>query len=637
MFTAILKKEYLKIKYIYLALLVLFTFALLYLYMDLIKRFSEIEPHSMVWYEVIHIGNLYYEDLKFFPALAAVVLSLAQFLPEIHKKKFRIPLHLPINQNRMVLLYLLVGFLLLLALNLGFLLALYLISLNFFPSLVALNAIITSLPWVLASFVLYIGTSAVMIEPYWKRKSLLILVFLMLSFIFYLNNNYSAYEDVFLILLFVAALSLLIPLLSLYRFKNGNYSLLKEKTIIPKLAYLSLLFCFILSLGFYFPKIYTSFTKDNSLASYVFFSPSQDKFIYKQHYGGHNFIFGDSLGNTFNRKEFEEALPFTYWRNLDIQKRLPLIIKGIKYSKKQIKQGRQSFRLTFKNLYENSKQIPLYPLFNPSSKKGMIAFPDIMFSLQKSFEVYNSEHENKNSDLESAYTKILLEKGFVFPAKIIAGKTTNIKPLDEGYFLLDSEDKLFHMKKYDDKLYVKNIHYNSDIKIKYIKISESRKKEFYGTLLSQKNEVYLITYDDYKLVKLPLKHYKPESMILEIYANSLNKTIRYRDEKNVYALALDKNYNYLGEFKVSIPQVNPIYKTIYEYIFPFIIEENRYKTFEEYSFKIASVKAFKVSFVLALLYFVFLYFRKKDLKSNILRFFLILFAGIFALIFLILE
>lgn len=632
MFKAILQKEFLKIKYIYLCLVVVFLCTLAYLYFNTIQNFSNIEPHSMLWYEAAHIGQLYYEDLRFLPFLAAIIIALAQFLPEIHKNKFRIPLHLPINQNKMVFLYLGVGFLLLLILNTILLLGLYFISSSSYAPLITLSAVKTAIPWVIVSFIVYCGSVAIMIEPYFKRKAFIASIFFTICSMLFFNMNYEAYSEVYIFIIFLFLGSLFIPLLSLYRFKNGDYSLEKEKSILPKITFVILSTFAFISLSFFIPHYFKEFSKDNSLATYVFYSAKQKKFIYKQHFGNHNFLYKDSLNNTFSKDEYEASLPFLFWRNLDIQKKLPIVIDDIEYDKKTIKKARQSFRLNYKNLAINKKQIELYPLFNPSSKKGVISFPDVMFTLKNSFKIYDSENNSVNEELSKKYTKILEEKGFSYPAQIIAGKTTNIKPLDEGYFVLDKKEKLFHIKMYDDVLYTNTIAYDKSIKIKDIKISESRKKEFYGVLLDQNNSLYIISYDKYKLIKLPLKHYHAPTMQVEIYADALNKLIRYQDEKNVFVSVFDTKFNYIDSFKADIPQVNPYFKEVFDYAFTFYIKTNPYKTYEEYSLQVSSYKAFIISFIFAL--FAFIFFKKQSMKLRIIKTFIILISGIYGLIFL---
>lgn len=632
MFKAILEKEFSKIKYIYLVLICIFLSSLFYLYFNLRQNFSNIEPHSMLWYEAVHIGNLYYEDLKFLPYIAAIIIALSQFLPEIHKNKFRLVLHLPINQNKMLFLYLGVGFLLLLILNIILVLGLYFISLSLYPKLIALSAIKTSLPWIIASFIIYNGCVSIMIEPYFKRKAFLTFIFFSISSILFLSMEYEAYNNSYLFLFFLLISSFFIPLLSLYRFKNGTYSLWEEKRLLPKITFIILAIFTYISLSFYLPYYFKEFSKDSTLATYIFYSAKEKKFVYKQHLGNHNFKYKDSLDNILSKKEYEKALPFVFWKNLDIQGRLPIIINSNAYSKAQIKKSRQSFKFTYKNLSENKNQILLYPLFNANSKKGVISFPSLMFTLDKGFRVYESEDNSINKKLSLEYTKILEDKKFSFPAKIIAGKTTNLKPLDEGYFILDKKNNLFHIKKYDDKLYVKNIFYNKKIKIKDIKISESKKREFYGVILDEKNRLYMLSYKNYELIPIKLKYYNALTMELEIYADVLNKIIRYKDKNIVYASVYDTDFKLIDIFKAEIPQINSIYETIFSYIFPFYIKRNEYKIYEDYIFKIGSYKAFLLNFLFCLIYIIFC--KSRFTKRTLFKTFLILFGGIYTIIFI---
>jgi len=471
-----------------------------------------------------------------------------------------------------------------------------------------------------------------MIEPFWKRKAFLSVLFLLLASMLFFNSEYEAYNNILFFYTFILLLTFLVPLLSLYRFKNGNTALNEHPSIISKGAIFTLIFFSFLTLGFYLPHIVKQLSKDNSLATYVFYSPTKEKFVYKKHFGEHNFAYGDNLERSFNQKDFEEALPFIYWKNLDIQKKLPLVINGVKYNKSEIKKARQSFKLDYKDLKETNKQIQLYPLFNPNSKKGTISFPKHMFNLDAGFLLLDSETNKIDKKLGESYNKLFNEKEFSFPSKIIAGKTTNIKPLDEGYFILDSKNNLFHMKVYDDIMSLNKINYNKNIKISNIKISESRKKEFYGILLTKDNEVYIILYKNYKLIKLPLKNYNPINMKLEIYANPLNKLVRFQDDKNVFAYAFDKNFNYVSDFKTSIPQVNNTYTKIFDLLSTFHIENNKFKNYEEYIFKLHSYKSFIFSSILALAFF--LTFRKKEFMPTLIKSLLLLFGGIYALCFI---
>ena len=611
MFKAILYKEFIKIKYVYLILLTFLILLLLILYLDIIKSFFAIEPHSMLWYKAVFLDNLYFDKLKYFPSFCALIIALAQFLPEVHKKKFRIPLHLPLSQNKLILYYLGFGFFLLSFINILFLISLYFISNTYYNALISHSAIITTFPWIISSYIIYNSCVAIMIEPFLKRKVFLIFIFIALVSLLFLNTNYEAYSNVLYFYLLILVLSFTIPMLSVDRFKNSNISFFSNQKILSKIANYSLLLFFIFVFSFYLPKLYKDLVQNNSLATYVFYSSTQKNFVYKKHYGEHVFTYGNSDEKSLSKEEFEEALPLVYWKNLDIQKKLPLIINGKSYDKNSIKKARQSFRFDYRDL--DTKQIQLYPLFNPNSSIGTIAFPNVMFNIQDRFNVFDSEENTLDEKLSLKYTNIFKKNGFLFPAKIIAGKTTNIKPLDEGYFIQDSKNDLFHMKVYDDEMFLKEITYNKEIHIQAIKISESRKKEFYGLAIDYDNQVYIISYDNYKFIRVNLPNYDASSMKLELYANVINKIIRYKNKKEIYTLAYDKDFNYIASFKTGVPQINPIYEEIYNYLFLFIIEKDRFKKEEQYLIKLGSAKALLSYFFFLL---IFLTYKKISTKKN---------------------
>lgn len=631
MFKAILRKEFIKIKKIYLALIILLSFSIIYLYLNILQNFSAIEPHSMLWYQAVFIGDIYYDIFKFLPSIFAVIIALSQFLPELSNNKFRIVLHLPLNQNKMLFLYLSVGFLLLSILNISILLAIYFVSKSFYPHLISISATINAIPWILASYILYNAMVAIMLEPFWKRKAFLCVLFFILISMLFLNKEYEAYNNVMLIYILITLISFFIPALSLFRFKNGNISFLEMQNKISTLVMSILIILSFCTLSFYLPHFYKEFTKNDALQTYVFYSNLEKKFVYKKHFGKHHFTYGDSLGNKLSQNEFEDALPFVYWRNLQMQKKLPIIIDNKIYTKTIIKQARQSFKFDYKDISNNKKQIKLYPLFNPDSSKGQIIFPDIMFNLDNRFTIYDSHDNDVNKELTIEYTNIFKKNNFLFPAKIIAGKTSNIKPLDEGYFILDQKNDLFHMKLYDNIMNLEKISYDKSINIQDIKISESRKKEFYGTLLDQDGNLYIISYKNYELIKLKLPNYDAYTMKLQIYANPINKLIRYQNKNLLHNILFDKDFNYIKSFTIDIPQNKKIYKDIYEYIFPFVIEKDIYKSYVTYNIKFNSYKAYILSLLFALTYLIF---TRKQKPSILLKAFLLLIGGIYTLCFI---
>lgn len=70
-------------------------------------------PH--LW-EVFILKNVVLLDqIKVLPLLAGIIMGITQFIPEMTKKRFKLTLHLPLGENRIVCLMLGYGMVCLLA------------------------------------------------------------------------------------------------------------------------------------------------------------------------------------------------------------------------------------------------------------------------------------------------------------------------------------------------------------------------------------------------------------------------------------------------------------------------------------------------------------------------------------------
>ena len=131
-----------------------------------------------------------------------------------------------------------------------------------------------------------------------------------------------------------------------------------------------------------------------------------------------------------NRQNYEKLLPFVYWADLDMQKKLPVEIDGVLYDKETIKNSRLSFSYEPKELEE--KHINLYPLINSKKEQGVIPFPEEMFyPLKNEFIVFHHD-TSKDIALSNELNQISNEKNIAFPIRNIWGRATNMKTYDLG-------------------------------------------------------------------------------------------------------------------------------------------------------------------------------------------------------------
>ena len=273
---------------------------------------------------------------------------------------------------------------------------------------------------------------------------------------------------------------------------------------------------------------------------YIFYSDILDEFVYQKNFGEHRFEYGIKDKKTFSQKEYESYLPFVYYRDLEIQKKLPIQIKNISYDANEIKNSKLGFEYNYKML--KKKEVELYPLFNPHSNIGMIKFPEEVFGIFKDgAKVYDFDNDHLKTKSEELNEK-LKELDFSYPAKNIWGKTTNVKPFDLGYLIQDNQNKLFNLKKENDKITIKEINYPKNQELIYINISENRQQKLSAYAIDKNSNFYLLTWD-FEFIKLDLKEFDYKNMRLKLIADPLHYLIRY-DNGNSYFAAIFSKENY---------------------------------------------------------------------------------------------
>ena len=211
-------KEWLKIRWIWLTMLLLNLGVLSYLLIHIRHQF-QIEHSEMIWYWAFELRRLLYTPVKYLPALSGALIAAAQFTPEMIGGRFRLSLHLPLRGDLLVWSW--VGFGALMSGLLALLVAagLYLVVAGWFPHEAAVSAVLTSLPWLLGGWVAYFGVALVLLEPQPFRR----LVYLGLSAAFlallYLGKGYQEYDRAILPLSLAALLFIPAVILPAHRYR----------------------------------------------------------------------------------------------------------------------------------------------------------------------------------------------------------------------------------------------------------------------------------------------------------------------------------------------------------------------------------------------------------------------------------
>ena len=314
----------------------------------------------------------------------------------------------------------------------------------------------------------------------------------------------------------------------------------------------------VLALSFLLPAIFDKLGGSGGDESLLFYSPLLEAFIYQESLGGHQFLYRDEQGREYSRQEFEDQLPFVYFRNLERRNLLPMTIAGQTFDVEAIAADRQGLEIRARHLRGHHPRIDLYPLFNIDPAVAMMRFPVEMFRFTDStMEFLNADYNRLDRDLTQTFTNTLRELGFSFPATVIGGRATNLKPFDDGYFIRDAVGRIFHVKRILNQPEVVATGIEPSLDVLDIIVNENERREFHGVIITRQGEAFLISWDDYRLIPLPVDGYDPARMDLKLLIDPLFRTVTVSSATSVFGVAMDAAYEPLRRFELPRRDSSP--------------------------------------------------------------------------------
>ena len=220
MFKAILYKEWLKIRWIYLAMIIVSMLLLLNILLNIAHDMKFVGANGY-WSSVIFRGFQFYHSLRFVPLLIGLIIAFAQFLPEMLMSRLKLTLHLPVKENKLLFQMIFIGFLALFMLFFLILLMLSIMTRFYFPADILSSMLITTLPWFMAGFITYFSVTMLLIEPTWTQRIFLILIAYGFVDLFLKNPWYNSYLHSLPKFILLAALFSITIILSGNRFRKG--------------------------------------------------------------------------------------------------------------------------------------------------------------------------------------------------------------------------------------------------------------------------------------------------------------------------------------------------------------------------------------------------------------------------------
>lgn len=271
---------------------------------------------------------------------------------------------------------------------------------------------------------------------------------------------------------------------------------------------------------------------------FTYFSSIREEFCSTEHLSKEEMVRKDESNNHYTEEQFDSIMPLFYYRQMLSTGRMPDSIHGYPITMRSIRQDGFYLRYNPKDI--DTPEIPLYPLLEAYTGRVKLEMSDDLFRIKNGIEFIDVESNKVNEDKSDYFAQALKKKGITFPVSHCYGNPTTRKPYDEGYFILDAQNHLFHMKMVNSKPFIREVKEARDIQIVHFMMYEIGNRNFYGFLFDNQNQVYLITTDKYKLQKLPFKVDTQKEQML-IMANPLYWTVQITNDQGRDYYAVDSH------------------------------------------------------------------------------------------------
>ena len=213
-------KEWMKTRKLVGGWILLLAAVSVYAYIDLTYTIRMNEAVN-VWFGILFQGTSVSALLMYLLPLAGISLAIVQFVPEMTQKRFKLTLHLPASESRLVSSMLLFGYGVLGVLYLSCLVFLSLLVSRVLPFEGVSMMLSQVLPWTAAGLAGYGFTAWICIEPCWKQRAMNMLMAAGLLSVCFVSVYPEAYAGFGWGMAGLVAASFVFPFYSCIRFKQG--------------------------------------------------------------------------------------------------------------------------------------------------------------------------------------------------------------------------------------------------------------------------------------------------------------------------------------------------------------------------------------------------------------------------------
>lgn len=221
----------------------------------------------------------------------------------------------------------------------------------------------------------------------------------------------------------------------------------------------------------------------------------------------------DLSGNIYSQQQSDSLLPLFNSRQLASEGKLPKEIEGREISLPLLRSKNVVYRYNPAKVY--TPQPSMYIMYESMPKRVTRETPEDVFILTDRIKFVDAASNSINQEKTKRFQDELLKRGYVFPSQWLSGNMNPMKAYDEGFFSLDADNKLYHIKMVNGRPFVRDTHVGDSIDIAYFSMVETGDKRFYGFLYDSEGNVYIIEESGGKYAPLKLGIDRSSAMLPE--------------------------------------------------------------------------------------------------------------------------
>jgi hypothetical protein len=470
--------------------------------------------------------------------IAGALLAFLQFWPETQGKRLRLLFHTPIQPERIIGTTLGCGLAIMLLTNMTAHLLLTAGMLHFhLPRDIIVPVLQTLATWSILSLAWYLGTAAFLCNTHPVMRVFVIAAVYAMHLLMGSPRGYGLSVPSFLPYLIATAAFIPLVYFTCLRFMSApesrwSYRMARSVSLLLVVASL----CSVL------PTFYWRTVMPKQVHQRMFYSPVWKQFVVSKHFPDTALEAGIAIeledGTALNQRQLSFALPTLYGRNLLKWNALPKTINGVRISPQQAASEWQY--LSFEPRDWNGPDPLLHMLFESNPVGARLQYPADFFRLtaaRDGLEFIDPTSGRIEVDKSRRFTEALQAKGFVWPVASLAGNPTDRKEYDEGYLLIDANNRLFQLKMVDGAPVCTDSEQTVPGKARGVAVKEHRRREMLGYVATD-DAFYAVMQKDLALKKIPVADFSADKTDITLWADLFGKTAITQDVTDFHEATL---------------------------------------------------------------------------------------------------